>query len=96
MYKVEAATNAGATPEKARKRCAEVHQAGLHIVLEAIRELCAPSQYRFANGEVYTGEVRLAFFMGDQVAHDKLFGRRSKGCRMCYAPHDQLADTDEI
>ena len=96
MYKVEAATNAGATPEKARKRCAEVHQAALHIVLEAIRELCAPSQYRFANGEVYTGEVRLAFFMGDQVAHDKLFGRRSKGCRMCYAPHDQLADTNEI
>jgi hypothetical protein len=64
--------------------------------LEAIRELCAPSQYRFANGEVYTGEVLLAFFMGDQVAHDKLFGRRSKGCRMCYAPHDQLADTNEI
>ena len=44
VYKVEAATSAGATPEKARKRYAEVHQAGLHIVLEAIRELCAPSQ----------------------------------------------------
>ena len=42
MYKTEAATNAGATPEKARKRGAEVHQAGLHLVLEAIRELCAP------------------------------------------------------
>ena len=44
VYKVEAATNAGAAPEKAFKRCAEVHQAELHIVLEAIRELCAPSQ----------------------------------------------------
>ena len=83
MYKAEAATNAGATPEKARKRGAEVHQAGLHIVLEAIRELCAPSPYRFANGEVYTGEVRLAFFMGDQPAHNKHVGWRSNGCRMC-------------
>ena len=54
MYKAEATTNAGATPEKARKRGAEVHQAGLHLVLEAIRELCAPTPYRFANGEVYT------------------------------------------
>ena len=96
MYKTEAATNAGATPEKARKRGAEVHQAGLHLVLEAIRELCAPSPYRFANGEVYTGEVRLAFFMGDQPAHNKHVGWRSNGCRMCSAPHDRLADTDEI
>ena len=96
MYKTEAATNAGATHEKARKRGAEVHQAGLHIVLEAIRELCAPSPYRFANGEVYTGEVRLAFFMGDQPALNKHVGWRKNGCRMCSAPHDRLADTDEI
>ncbi len=74
MYKAEAVTNAGATPEKAHKRGAEVHQAGLHIVLGAIRELCAPSPYRFANGEVYTGEVCLAFFMGDQPALNKHVG----------------------
>ena len=65
VYKTEAATNAGTTPNKASKRCVEVHQAGLHVVLEAIRELCAAAPYKFANGEVYTGEVRLAFFMGD-------------------------------
>ena len=66
VYKAEAATNAGATTEQARKRALEVHQAGLHVVFEAIRELCAPAPYKFANGEVYIGEARLAFFMGDQ------------------------------
>ena len=96
MYNVEAATNAGLTPEKARKRGAEVHQAGLHLVLEAIRELCAPSPYRFANRKVYTGEVRLVFIMGDQVAHNQHVGWRKNGCRMCSAPHDRLTDTDEI
>jgi hypothetical protein len=95
VYKTEAATNAGTAPNKASKRCAEVHQAGLHVGLEAIRELCAPAPYKFANGEIYTGEVRLAFFMGDQPAHDKHFGRKleCKGCRICTAPYDRLGDT---
>ena len=96
VHKTEAATNAGTTPSKASKRCAELHQAGLHVVLEAIRELCAPAHYKFANGEIYTGEVRLAFFMGDQPAHDKHFGWKCKGCRICTAPYDRLGDTDEV
>ncbi len=68
----------------------------MHVVLEAIKELCAPASYRFANGEVHIGEVRLAFFMGDQPAHDKHAAKKSKSCRMCGAPHDELADTDEV
>ena len=96
VYQAEAATNAGATIDQVRKRIAEVHQAGLHVVLEAIKEIGSPAPYRFANGEVHVGEGRLAFFMGDQPAHDKHAAKKSKSCRMCGAPHDKLADTDEV
>jgi hypothetical protein len=59
-----------------------VHQAGLCIVLEAIRKLNAPASYRFANGQILIGAARLAFIMGDQPAHDKHMERNPNhaGC----------------
>ncbi len=92
VYQAEAATNAGASTDQVCKRIVEVHQAGKHVVLEATKELCAPASYRFANhdGEVHIGEVCLAFFMGDQPAHDKHATKKSKSCRMCGAQHDKL------
>jgi hypothetical protein len=41
------------------------------------------------------GEVRLAFLMGDQPAQDKHIGKKSKSCRMCLCPCDELASTEE-
>ncbi len=61
----------GGNINQVSKRTVEVHQAGLHVVFEAIQEHCAPASYSFANGEVHIREARLAFFMGDQPAHDK-------------------------
>ena len=95
MYSAEAAGNAGTSESKIRIRAAEVHQAGLGIVLEAVRELNSPAAYRFANGQVLMGEVRLAFLMGDQPAQDKHIGKKSKSCRMCLCPCDELASTEE-
>jgi hypothetical protein len=95
VYSAAAAENAGATETKIRTRAAEVHQAGLGIVLEAIRELNSPASYRFANGQVLIGEARLAFVMGDQPAQDKHIGKKSKSCRMCLCPSDKLDSTDE-
>ena len=82
VYQAEAAANAGASIDQVRKRIVEVHQAGMHVVLEAIKELCAPASYRFADGEVHIGEVRLAFIMGDQPAHDKHAAKKSKSCNV--------------
>jgi hypothetical protein len=56
VYSAEAAGNAGTSESKIRIRAAEVHQAGLGIVLEAVRELNSPAAYRFANGQVLMGE----------------------------------------
>ena len=95
MYSAEAAANAGTSQTNIRIRTAEVHQACLGIVLEAVRELNAPAAYRFANGQVLMGEVRLAFIMGDQPAQDKHIGKKSKSCRMCLCPCDKLDRTDE-
>ena len=95
MYSAEAAGNAGTSESKIRIRTAEVHQAGLGIVLEAVRGLNSPAAYRFANGQVLMGEVRLAFLMGDQPAQDKHIGKKSKSCRMCLCPCDELASTEE-
>ena len=82
--------------DQVRKRTVEVHQAGLHVVFEAIQELCAATPFRFADNKVHIAECRLAFFMGDQPAHDKHVAKKSKSCRLCGAPHDKLADTDEV
>jgi hypothetical protein len=65
---------------------AEVHPAGLGIVLEAIRELNSPASYRFANGQILMGEARLAFIMGDQPAHNKHMGKKSKSCWIMFVP----------
>ena len=78
MYSAEAAANAGTSQTNIRIRTAEVHQACLGIVLEAVRELNAPAAYRFANGQVLMGEARLAFIMGDPPAQDKHIGKKSK------------------
>jgi hypothetical protein len=95
VYSAEAAQNAGVSETRVKHRIAEVHQLGLHIVLDAIRELNAPAAYRFANGQVLMGEARLAFIMGDQPAQDKHIGKNSKSCRTCLCPSDKLASTDE-
>ncbi len=95
LYSVEAAENAGTPESKIRIRAAEVHQVGLSMVLQAVRELTSPAAYRFANGQALIGEARLAFMMGDQPAQDKHFGKKSKSCRMCLCPYDKLASTDE-
>ena len=94
VYSAAAAENAGSSASWIRKRAAEVHQIGLGIVLEAVRELNAPAAYRFANGQVLIGEARLAFMMGDQPAQDKHMGKKSKSCRMCLCPFEELASTD--
>ena len=96
MYSAEAAENAGASETWVKHRIAEVHQLGLHLVLDAIRELSAPAAYRFANGQVLMGEARLAFLMGDQPAQDKHICKKSKSCRMCLCPSQKLASTDEM
>ena len=96
VYQAEAATNAGASMDQVRKRTVEVHQAGLHVVFEAIQELCAATPFRFADNKVHIAESRLAFFMGYQPAHDKHVAKKRKSCRLCGAPHDKLADTDEV
>jgi hypothetical protein len=96
VYSAEAAQNAGVSETRVKHRIAEVHQLGLHIVLDAIRELNSPAAYRFANGQVLMGEARLAFIMGDQPAQDKHMCKNSKSCRLCLCPHDKLASTDEV
>ncbi len=59
----------------------EAPQPGLQVVLEAIRELCAPAPYKFAYGDVFVGEALLAFFMGGQPAYDKHFAKKSTSCQ---------------
>ncbi len=73
-----------------------MHQTGLQVVLEAIRELCSSSSapYKFANGEVFVEEARQAFFMGDQPAQGMHVAKKSKSCRICAAPRDCLDDTE--
>jgi hypothetical protein len=94
VYSAEAAANAGTSQTNIRIRTAEVHQACLGIV-EAVRELNSPAAYRFANGQVLMGEVRLAFIMGNQPAQDKHIGKKSKSCRMCLCSCDKPDRTDE-
>ena len=53
VYQAEAATNAVACMDQVRKRTVEVHQAGLHVVFEAIQELCAATPFRFADNKVH-------------------------------------------
>ena len=76
MYSPAAAETAGVSETQIRHRVAEVHQLSMHVFHEAIRELNAPAAYRFANGQVFMGEVRLAIVMGDQPAQDKIVGKK--------------------
>ncbi len=41
------------------------------------------------------GKARLAFVMGDQPAQDKVIGKKSKSCRSCLSPCNELDITDE-
>ncbi len=94
MHSAQTAANAGTSQTNIRIRTAEVHQACLGIVLEAVREFNSPAAYRFANGQDLMGKVRLTFIMGDQPAQDKHFGKKSKSCRMCLCSCDKLDRTD--
>jgi hypothetical protein len=82
VHSAEAEANAGTSETNIRIRTAEVHQACLGIVLEAVRELNPPVAHQFENGQVLMGEVRLAFIMGDHRTQDKHFGKKSKSCKI--------------
>ena len=41
------------------------------------------------------GETRLAFIMGDQIAQDKMIGKKTKTCRLCGCTVEMLDSTDE-
>jgi len=96
IYNRAAACNAGRSDDWAQRREADVTRESMHILVAQIREVCRPRAWLFADKETRMAEARLAYFIGDQPAQDKLLGKLTKGCSVCWAPADQLDSTDEV
>jgi len=96
IYNREAAYNAGHTDDWVKRREADVIRESMHILIAQIRIVCRPRAWLFADKEIRMAEGRLAYFIGDQPAQDKLLGKLTKGCSVCWAPGDQMDSTDKV
>ena len=96
IYNREAAYNAGHNDDWVKRREADVTRESMHILMEQIRIVCRPRAWLFADKEIRMAECRLAYFIGDQPAQDKLLGKLTKGCSVCWAPGEQMDCTDKV
>jgi len=94
IYNRDAALNMGHSDEWVKRRDAEVHREAMHILVEQIRQACRPRAWLFADRQTRMAVARLAYFIGDQPAQEKLLCKLTQACSVCWAPADQFDCTD--